>query len=163
MDATITVRMDTALRRRVAQRGIGRRPWIVLICFAVVVGISIATQFVWFGEDAIVCAVPLAGAVVMSCTLLLWTTYWAVRSAANTKRGDLDTVYRITEDGIHHQCAYETGILPWHVVERVRRFPDMWLIYQDKVNAHVLPTDQLTAEVQEFIIRKVRENGGKVQ
>jgi hypothetical protein len=75
----------------------------------------------------------------------------------------MDVTYRITDEAVHCQSAHETSTLPWRIFPRLQRFPDLWLLYTTRVNACILPTDQLTDEVQEFIIAKVREAGGKVK
>jgi len=42
-------------------------------------------------------------------------------------------------------------------------FPEAWLVFTTKWHYFTIPTESLTAEVRDFLKKKVLEHGGKVK
>jgi hypothetical protein len=85
------------------------------------------------------------------------------KSGGQSPYGEFDIIYRLADDGLHYSTPFSTGVYPYKVMQRLKRFPDLWVIYETRETVIPLPTDKLAPEVREFIVSKVREHGGKVQ
>jgi hypothetical protein len=48
------------------------------------------------------------------------------------------------------------------MVRQIRRFPDVWLLFWTGGSFSTLLASQLDDEGREFVVRKVREAGGRV-
>jgi hypothetical protein len=107
----------------------------------------------------------LAAVVALSLAqLFLWP--WLRRRGIRTgfrKFGEYTQTYLITDDALQVKNPYAQGAMPWTKFEKLCRFDDMWLLFITKATYYVLPADEMRGEVGEFIIGKVRENGGKVK
>ncbi|MFC1805740.1 YcxB family protein [Planctomycetota bacterium] len=69
---------------------------------------------------------------------------------------------RLSEAGMEIDAPLGQIRLPWHLVDRLWRFPDMWLVFHRPSDFYVLPTPFPDPEMADFIVAKVREHGGKV-
>jgi hypothetical protein len=107
-----------------------------------------------------------AAFVTALCLLLCWLGHRKAVGkavASQSKWGEFQMVYRITDEGVQFRSPYVSGDYPWRMFERLRRFPDVWFLYVNRLAAFTIPADKVTGEVGDFIARKVRENGGKVK
>jgi len=80
-----------------------------------------------------------------------------------SKWGEREVAYRATDEALHVSAPEGNMKIPWAVPEKLWRYRDFWLIFIDRVNTYILPADKMAGDLGEFIIRKVRENGGKVK
>jgi hypothetical protein len=69
---------------------------------------------------------------------------------------------RFADEGVTFQDEFTTSRLPWSFVTEVRRLPDVWLVSRLRINYHIIPVEALAPDLQDFIVRRVTENGGKV-
>jgi len=51
--------------------------------------------------------------------------------------------------------------VPWNQFVQLWRQPDFWLLFYDRNAFVTLPAAQLEPELRDFIVEKVRQNGGK--
>lgn len=91
--------------------------------------------------------------------------YLMARSAKATiaKWGEYKAEYTISDEGVRGKGPYGENNIPWGKMEALWQFPDMWLLLITKRAFFIFPTAALTQGVREFIVLKVRENGGKVK
>lgn len=68
----------------------------------------------------------------------------------------------IGEDGISVKSDLGSSELPWRLIARVWRFPELWLIFPTGSHYFTLPAAALDEEAQAFIIGKVSEHGGHI-
>jgi hypothetical protein len=107
----------------------------------------------------------LAALAVLSLAQLFlspWLRRRRIR-AGFRKFGEYTQTYIITDDALQVKNPYAQGAMPWSKLEKLCRFDDMWLLFLTKATYYILPVDEMKGEVGEFIIGKVRENGGKVK
>jgi hypothetical protein len=69
--------------------------------------------------------------------------------------------WRFEEDAFYVRSADREGIFQWRAIEKLRRFPDVWIL-QFEGGPSPLPADALSGDLREFIERKVHEVGGRV-
>ncbi len=115
------------------------RPWLTLLLLVVC------------------CAIPVG----FRLGLQMWTTR-AIRRAI-AKWGEYQATIRLTDASVYDRSPYAEHDYPWDKFEQVWRFDDVWLLFLSPRLFYLLPADQITPEVGEFIVGKVRENGGKVK
>ena len=139
-----------------------RRRWWSLVSF----GVSFAFFLVCvvFGPAHYMTWVFAAIAAFSLVELFLFP--WLRRRGIRTgfrKLGEYTQTYIIADDALHVKNPYGQGIAPWCKFEKLHRFDDMWLLFITKAVYYILPVDEMKGEVGDFIISKVRENGGKVK
>ena len=96
-------------------------------------------------------------------TLFRWYRYYA-HSDVNFR--DLDNprvIIRLTDDGIEVEMEGQFSRCQWRRVQRVMRFPDVWLLlmYQDGPSVPI-PAEHLTTAAQDLIADGVIKSGGTI-
>jgi hypothetical protein len=89
----------------------------------------------------------------------------AMRQAGSyvKKWGESEIVYRLTDDILHISAPHGQADYPWRVFDRVLRFKRFWLLFFSRTQFLIMPADMTEGGAGEFVIAKVRENGGKVR
>jgi hypothetical protein len=64
--------------------------------------------------------------------------------------------------GISVQSDMSTGSIRWPIVERLWRFPEVWLFFVAKGVYSTLPVSCLSEELQAFILQKAQEAGTRI-
>jgi hypothetical protein len=107
----------------------------------------------------------LALVVAFSLAQLFLWPWLRKRGIHNSFRkfGEYTQTYTVTDAAFHVKNPYGQGAVPWCKFEKLHRFDDMWLLFITKAVYYILPVDEMKGEVGDFIISKVRENGGKVK
>ena len=67
-----------------------------------------------------------------------------------------DDRFRITSDLVSSEIR-------WPVIKKVWRYETFWLVFFTRTQSMILPLVDLPQESQDFIIQKVRDNGGTVK
>jgi hypothetical protein len=83
--------------------------------------------------------------------------------AALRKFGTYDVVYQITDEGVETRSPTGNTCMAWDKFEALWRFEDMWLLFFTRAQFFVLPTDKIAGDLGDFVVEKVRANGGKVK
>lgn len=163
MNATVTLHVNEDTLKRIAHRTLSRFGGWRLGCSSVVVVVLFITNLA---------ASPLSwwtflfgGCILLILAIRIFVRISVARRARATvaKLGEYDVKFSITEEGLVYETPLKKGMIPWRMFVSLSRFPDFWLIHKTPILAEALPTDQLTPEVRDFIIAKVKENGGKVK
>jgi len=79
------------------------------------------------------------------------------------KFGSYDVVFRIDDDGISTKTPTAHSRMTWDKFETLWCLPDIWILYVTKRSFDILPADKVAGEVGDFIVEKVRANGGEVK
>jgi hypothetical protein len=77
------------------------------------------------------------------------------------KFGEYEIVCRFTDEGMHVTSPHVNSTTTWAQINRLRRFRDVWLLYVNPITFHILAAPALSADLREFIIRKVWEARAK--
>jgi hypothetical protein len=170
METIIRVKITEDFRRRILRRTASRARWLnvlFLLMLAPIFGsMLLALLFSAVGYGSINWSDPMAWLpliVVAAFIAIFFFRRLMMNKWAQSGWGDIEATYRITDEGLRYETQYGQGIYPWRVFCRLREYPDIWLLNIDRANLIALPADQLVGDVGEFILRKVRENGGKVK
>jgi len=67
-----------------------------------------------------------------------------------------------TASALSFSSAAGTASIPWSSVCEVWRFPTFWLLLFSKAQFSTLPLTDVSPELQEFILERVRAAGGKI-
>lgn len=105
------------------------------------------------------------GAVVLLCFLFGVASYriYLSRSMEKFKRiSDSVAKFQFTENGIWAESDIGSSEVRWSFIEKIWIFPSVWLLFYPKQGYSTLPVADIDRELQQFIIKKVRENGGEV-
>lgn len=70
--------------------------------------------------------------------------------------------YKFTDDHISTRSDLGFVELPWQTVEKLQRFPDVWLLYFGPTNYTYLPVEQLGEDVQSFIVQQAQKHSVKL-
>jgi len=95
---------------------------------------------------------------------------WRLASVINSKSlpkwfaelDNKDVVCHFDDSGFFEESPTGTTRMVWRYVEKVMVFPEVLLLFISPLLFHAIPTSSLTEEQRDFIIRKVKENSGKV-
>jgi hypothetical protein len=80
------------------------------------------------------------------------------RALGNAPRAELTA----TASTLSFSSAAGTASMPWSSVCEVWRFPTFWLLLFSKAHFVTLPLADVSPELQEFILERVRATGGKI-
>ena len=69
---------------------------------------------------------------------------------------------RFTDDRIGFESNMGVSELPWNMIDKIWKYPSVWLVFIAKQGYVTLPTADLDEEIKEFVLQKVNENGGKL-
>jgi hypothetical protein len=103
------------------------------------------------------------GSVVGLCIVFGVLSYniYLRRSMEKFKRMDTPTAkFRFTDDRIGIESDIGWTELSWKMIEKVWKYPKVWLVFIAKQGYVTLPTADIDDELQQFITRKVQESGG---
>ncbi len=102
------------------------------------------------------------GALVGLCLILGVLSYniYLSRSMEKFKRMDTPKAkFRFTDDRIGIESDIGWTELSWKMIEKVWKYPEVWLVFIARQGYITLPTAELDEELQQFITRKVQESG----
>jgi hypothetical protein len=68
----------------------------------------------------------------------------------------------LSEAGFHLESALGSSELPWHLLVKVVRGPDVWLFFIDRQQNFSVPGDKLKGDVGRFVERQVAAAGGRL-
>jgi len=167
MNARLNMVQSLDVLKTMSRRVVLRKMRFTLIMAAIVAAVFLSSLILaifsdsdWWASSVIYGVVLLGGALVLT-----WIYSRALRMARFhvAKFGEPQAVYEITDEHLRYETETGSERFPWRAFDAVWRYRDMWLLFYNPVNMLILPADQITPEVGEFIVGKVRENGGKVK
>ena len=149
-----TPALEKLAARRYIQRQIG--PGLVLL-IALAIGCTVAASMghqEWY---------VIVGLTISYGTLLQWFRYYAQSDVNFRDLDDPRVTIRLTDDGIEVETEGRFSRWQWRRVQRVMRFPDVWLflMYQDAPSVPV-PAEHLTTAAQDLIEDGVIKSGGTI-
>jgi hypothetical protein len=68
--------------------------------------------------------------------------------------------FRFTDDRIGIESDIGWTELSWKMIEKVWKYPTVWLVFIAKQGYVTLPAAGIDEESQQFITRKIQQNGG---
>ncbi len=133
---------------------------IAYALFMVLGGVHI--QFIsgdWFLSIPFWCMIPVV--FVLRCLVGLWSIR---RSFAEFRlfRNPI-IVWRFSDEKV--ACQSELGLMeaPWQFFNAIWCFPEVWTFNFGNSNYTLLPIAQLSEEIKQFIVGKIKANRGKVK
>ena len=85
------------------------------------------------------------------------------RSLATFRAMDRPTaIFRLTDDTLYSKTTLGSSDIRWEAIEKVWKFPEVWLIFYSRGQYITLPTTALDAEACRFILEKVQRCGAQV-
>ena len=103
-----------------------------------------------------------AGMLLALLVIIAWGVRLRRGRALLAKLPSRDARCTIDDQGLHFENAMGTLNVPWAMLERVIRAPDVWLFSPSRYEAYPLPAAALEGEPGRFVSARVREAGGKV-
>jgi hypothetical protein len=162
MDRQIKVRFTQDLLIRGARRHqqtLGARLswWFAFLCLLLVL------HLVFSPLNPMTCVVCglIALAIGWHVVTRLRRARWARKQVAQW--GEYEATYRMTDEGLHVSTPYFNGVSPWSQFRKLHRFKDVWLLVTGPTDVLALPSESSQGEVGEFVVRRIRENGGEVR
>ena len=136
----------------------GKQTVVFVFCCAACVFRLIEGERSWFVGFLAVC-----GALLLIINL---ADYWldASRETAKFDRAETDATRQFAFTDANIKIISDSGQaeFAWKTIKKVWRYPTIWLILVRNEGFFTLPNANLDEELENFIIGKVRENGGKV-
>ena len=165
MDAQFSIRLDRKTMESVFRRVYFRKSRWSFATFAIVSAVF------FYVEWSLGNLSYLSSWLILAAYVLFMFAYFAFRYAKTMrlaksnieKWGDREVVYRVTDEGLQVTAPQGSSLTPWKACDALWIYQDVWLLFIDPINCHVLPAAGLTGEAGEFLVQKVRENGGKVK
>jgi hypothetical protein len=159
MNAEFSIRWTDDLRRKVRRFLLGRLwnewGWLLLLM------LFLLLLFERYSSEGSMMRLFLAATVA-------YMLFDVVRSrrlvcGGQRKLGDYDMTYGIDDEAIRYQSRFACGLVPWNKCKGLIRRKDIWILCPSGESYLVLPADAMAGNVGEFVLGKVRENGGKVK
>ncbi len=111
-------------------------------------------------------AEPVFAGFGLGATFAFAVAWWISRAsyagrAADAVREAGTIRWRFEEDSLVCRSDDREGTFQWKAIRRLRRFPDVWILQFGETPTPLPPAD-LGPELREFLERKIREAGGRV-
>ncbi len=131
--------------------------WVGLLrWFAVAVALILSLLFV---HQALFTGFAWAAVILVPLIWLAGYVVFLSRAYSRYKRMDSKLItYRFTEDVIGTRSDLGTAEFPWRMLDKVRRFPDVWLLFVGRRDYVYLPAEHMDKELQMFIIRQAENH-----
>jgi hypothetical protein len=139
-------------------RSVGIRFFVALLIAALGLVVLVALgQSSWIiGGLATVLAVGMAFAIVV------YVVHYR-RSLQKFRQMDKpQATFHAEESSFTMSSDIGTTTLQWSAVKELWQFPSVWLFLYSKAQFTTLPLACLSPETREYIVRRIRESGGKV-
>ena len=68
-----------------------------------------------------------------------------------------------SDDGFETRSDFGSSTSPWRKIERVWRFPEVWLVFHTRDRFSIIPTKDLPSTAAEYILRKVSTYAGEIR
>ena len=107
----------------------------------------------------------VVGTAVLFCFVIGAASYriYLSRSMEKFKRmNDGIAKFQFSDNGIWVESDIGASEVAWAFIEKIWVFPKVWLLFYPKQGYSTLPVADIDDELRQFIIEKVRENGGEV-
>lgn len=83
--------------------------------------------------------------------------------SASRKLNNTELVYKFNAQGISTESVAGSAHRFWGAFNRLWVKPDVWFLFNSDGTYLILPTYLLSADLQQFIMEKITESGGKVE
>jgi YcxB-like protein len=85
------------------------------------------------------------------------------RSLSRLRRMSIpQAVFEPAEEAFRITSDVGTLELSWRSVKEVWRFPHFWLLFISRAQFITLPLDDLNLEERQYVLNKIKANGGKI-
>lgn len=102
-----------------------------------------------------------AAAIVIAMPILLYVVHYR-NSMAKFRQMKLPVATFSAEDETFTLAAdHGTATLKWEAIKEIRGFDGFWLLLFSKSHFATMPLDGVSVEMREFILQKVKQNGGR--
>jgi hypothetical protein len=100
---------------------------------------------------------PLLWVVTLSIlfVLLFRRTIWRINLKIRSNREHQIQLFRIDAAGIHVRTDNATSDAPWARFTSIRRYDDMWMVYEREAGYYAFPTEVLTDDVKAMLERNI--------
>lgn len=107
-----------------------------------------------------------AVALVVVFVPLVWVGgYFTFLRRAFSRYGRMQSKsvsYRFTEASFGAKTDLGSGEVPWRMLDKVQRYPDVWLLFFGRRDYVYLPTAELTEPVKDYILQQAKKQGIKI-
>lgn len=154
LDVLVTKKLIEQATRRfwinvVGQGGITK---LVIACVVLLLGILFIEE-VWIKA--------LCALVVLMFPCVGFLGYFSIlrRACSRLERMDSKQItFQFTEQGLSSRSDLGNGEIPWKMVDKIQRYPDVWLIYVGSRDYLYLPAAQMSSEMQTFIMEQAAKH-----
>jgi hypothetical protein len=161
---TVTVHYSETIVRDAATKFFLRyhkfRSFLIVAALVIVIGILTS----WMGRD--LSGVPFV-AIGVLCVLLATLIRWSyVRLGVRRFRsmGEPIAEWSFAEFGFSTRTGLGYAEMSWKTVDKVWRYPDIWLIFFKGGPAYsTLPVGAVASDVRDFIASRVQAHGGRLE
>jgi hypothetical protein len=107
----------------------------------------------------------LGGALCMLFIGLYWGYAGTIRETIQRVSliPSLTATIRLTETRLSIKTESVYGEFEWSVIDEVRQFPSVWLLFERRALFAMLPLQNIDEEAQQFILTKLREHRAVVR
>lgn len=161
MDREITVSYSRELIRfavwKFWTRSVGRASFVIFVAICIAfVGFFLSGDRSW--------VLGVLGATIAFSLSIGSVSYFVYLNRSLEKFNRMETPtakLRFTNERIDMELDIGRSELSWKMIEKIWKYPSVWLVFIAKQGYVTLPTADFDDELKEFIIIKVRENGGQ--
>ncbi|AWN74653.1 YcxB family protein [Legionella anisa] len=106
----------------------------------------------------------LGAILFFSVAIVIMLYFVHYRNSINKfkKMGNPDALFLASEDNFTFSSGAGSVTLPWSSIESVWQFSDYYLLFYSKSQFSIVPLAGVNEEIQHYIIKHVRDAGGKI-
>lgn len=141
------------------RRSIGIGP---LIAFAIAI-LCIVLLIVQGDASWIVGALGAVLAMGAAFAAAVYVVHYRNTMRKFREMGEPEATFRAEDSTFTLSSGLGTSTLKWSSIKEVWRFEEFWLLLFSRAQFVTLPTANLSAEMQTFVLRQVQATGGKLR
>ena len=126
---------------------------------------AVACAILWAGLEYRHWAVAAVGGIAFFFvfgTLSVLMMYLARARREVREIDDNSVEWTFSDDGICRRSESGDMAVSWASVDKLWRFPDVWLVFMGEPSYSMLPRESLTPLMEGFIANMVQRHGGRV-
>ena len=140
-----------------------RRFWISLVGQGGIIKLVIASLVmilvILFVEEVWIKALCAFVVLLVPCVGFMGYFIFLRRAYSRLERMDSNQItFQFTHQGFSLRSDLGIGEVPWKMVDKIQRYPDVWLIYVSSRDYLYLPAAQMSSEMQTFIMEQAAKH-----
>jgi YcxB-like protein len=102
------------------------------------------------------------GFVLLTMSAAVYIVFLRRSMSKFERMGSKTVVFTFSDERLATASDLGNSVVSWKAIERIWKFPDIWLLFVAKTAYITLPITDIDKATQDFIVEQVVQHGGRV-